>query len=268
VRANQETGVDIQPLFDHCRFTDEAEFEVSYFPTEEFAERSGWPDQNKITLQPTEGVLRIPQYFEDEQEHVLFVEEVSGERRKSPMDFRLYSVKGDLLVRKPYKGDVHIHSDRSDGQESPGYVASVCRRIGFDFMAVTDHGQYAPSLEAQRAFDGVDLDLRILRGEEVHPPANAVHIINFGERFSTNELFSNEQEYYAEVKRIEDRLGDLPPGVDRYQYASCCWCFDKIRQAAGLEICFCHPYWFTRHRYSPSGALTSLSIRTAAVRCF
>lgn len=27
---------------------------------------------------------------------------------------------------------------------------------------------------------------------------------------------------------------------DAYQYASCVWCFDKIREARGLGI-FCHP---------------------------
>lgn len=256
VRADQETVIEIKPLFDHCRFTAEAEYEVSYFPTEEFAERSGWPKQSKITLQPIEGVLRIPQYFEDEQEHVLLVSEVTGERRRGLGDFRVYSLKEDLFVRKPYKGDLHLHSNRSDGRESPGYVAGASRRIGFDFMALTDHRQYAPSLEAQHAFDGVDLDLRIFPGEEVHPPSNPVHIVNFGGCFSISELFSNEQVYRAEVKRIEESLGDLAPGVDRYQYASCCWCFDKIRQAGGLGI-FCHPYWFTGHRYAPPGALTA-----------
>jgi len=62
---------------------DEAEYEVSYFPTEAFAERSGWPEQNKIRLQPTEGLLRIPQYSEAKREHVLFVKRslAKGENR-------------------------------------------------------------------------------------------------------------------------------------------------------------------------------------------
>ncbi len=256
VPADQETVITIRPLFDHCRFSDEKQYEVSYFPCEEFARRSGWPDQRSRTLKPIDGILQVPQYFESEQEHVLIVEEISGDQRKMVGDFRVYSAREDLFCRRPYKGDMHIHSSYSDGRESPGYVASACRRIGFDFMALTDHGRYAPSVESQRVFEGVDLDLRIFRGEEVHPPSNPVHMINFGGSFSVNDLFSDSDAYYTEVKKIEDALGELPPGVDRYQYASCCFCFDKIREGGGLGI-FCHPYWFTSHRYSPSGAITS-----------
>jgi len=255
VRADRESVIEIRPLFEHVRLRDEVEYTVTYFPAEEFAQRSGWPGRSKITLKPTEGVLRVPQYFEDEQEHILLVEEGSDERTKVIGDFRVYSLKEDLFIRKPYKGDTHIHSSRSDGQESPGYVMGACRRIGFDFVALTDHRQYAPSLESQRAFDGVDLDLRIFPGEEIHPPDNPVHIVNFGGRFSVNELFSDNA-YRAEVKALETAFDNLPPGVDPYQYASCCWCFDKIREAGGLGV-LCHPYWFTGHRYAPSGALTS-----------
>lgn len=255
VPADRESVIEIRPLFGHVRLRDEVEYTVTYFPAEEFAQRSGWPEGSKITLKPVEGVLRVPQYFEDEQEHILLVEEQSDERTKVIGDFRVYSLKEDLFARKPYKGDTHIHSYRSDGQESPGYVMAACRRIGFDFAALTDHGQYAPSLESQRVFDGVDLDLRILPGEEIHPPDNPVHIVNFGGRFSVNELFSGDA-YRADVKALEETLDDLPPGVDPCQYASCCWCFDKIREAGGLGV-FCHPYWFAGHRYTPSGALTS-----------
>lgn len=255
VRADREATITIKPLFDHCRFDSGTEYEVSYFPTEEFAERSGWPERSKSTLRPADGVLRVRQYFEGEQEHVLLVEEASGDAPKRVGEFRVYSIADDLFLRRPYKGDFHIHSCRSDGRESPGYVAGACRRIGLDFMAVTDHRLYAPSLDAQRAYEGVQIDLRIFPGEEVHPPENPVHIVNFGGSFSIHELFDREQ-YRAEVKTIEGALDDLPAGVDPYQYASCLWCFDKVREAGGLGV-FCHPYWFTDHRYAPSGAITS-----------
>jgi len=134
-------------------------------------------------------------------------------------------------------------------------VAGASRRIGLDFMAVTDHRLYAPSLEAIRAFEDMPVDLRIYPGEEVHPPDCPVHIINFGGRFSLNERFAGES-YRAEVQAIQDGLPDPGPGVDRYQYAACLWCFEKIREAGGLGL-FCHPYWFWRHRYDVPEALTT-----------
>jgi len=250
VPTGQVTEITLRPLFEHCRFNPDAEYEITHFPMEEDEKRT-------LTVKPIDGSLKISGLsFHKEQEHVLLVNELEGGDRKHIGDFRVYSVEDDLFQRRPYKGDFHIHSCRSDGRESPGYVAAACRRIGLDFMAVTDHHRYEPSLEAQRSFEGVDHDLRIYPGEEVHPPDNPVHIINFGGRFSVNELFSNEQVYRKGVHQIQSSLPPLPPGVDAYQYASVVWCFDKIREAGGLGI-FCHPYWFTNNHYSPSGVLTS-----------
>jgi hypothetical protein len=53
------------------------------------------------------------------------------------------------------------------------------------------------------------------------------------------------------------KLDFLPPGIDRYPFASCLWCFDQIREAGGLGI-FCHPYWVYRQRYDVPAALTDL----------
>ena len=164
VPADQKSVIEIRPLFGHCRFKPDADYQVTYYPTEEFAQRNRWPDERTQTLRTEEGVLRIPQYFEDEQEHVLVVEETYRETSKEIGQFRVYSVQDDLFGRRPYKGDMHMHSNYSDGRESPGYVAGACRQIGLDFMALTDHGQYPPSVESQRVFEGVQIDLCIFRG--------------------------------------------------------------------------------------------------------
>jgi hypothetical protein len=261
VPADRRATIEIRPLFEHCRLDDSAAYEVRYYPAEEFAARSGWNGGVAKSVKPVGGVLRLEQYLEAEQEHVFFVERVDGDRRQRVGDFRVYSVEADLFSRRPFKGDTHIHSIRSDGKESPAYVAAACRRIGLDFMAVTDHKKYGPSLEAQRAYQGVDLGLRIFAGEEVHPPDNPVHIVNFGGRFSVSDLFADEPAYRRAVEQTAETLGRLPLEVNRYQYASAVWCFEKIREAGGLGV-FPHPYWFTDHRYSPPGALTSYLFET------
>ncbi len=173
-------------------------------------------------------------------------------------EFRLYALEADLFQRRPYKGDLHMHSTRSDGNEAPAYVAGACRRIGLDFMALTDHRQYGPSLEAMRAYDGLALDLQMFPGEEVHPPENPVHIVNFGASFSVNAIFrEDEPRYRAEVAAIAAGLVDFPAAWTDTTYASCEWVYDQIRAGGGLGI-FCHPYWFVRHRYDVPEALTNL----------
>lgn len=256
VPADQETVVELWPAHRNMRLLPDAEYRVRCFPTEEYQGDSIWPHATVVTCRAQGGRLRVPLYFGGEQEHSIAVEEVRGGETEVLGDFRVFSLREDLYGRRPYKGDLHMHSNRSDGKEEPGYVAGACRRIGLDFMALTDHKRYEPSLEAQRAFEGVSLDLRIFPGEEVHPPDNPVHMINFGGRFSVNALFDDESSYRAQTLAIEHSLGHLPPGVDRRAYASCVWCFDKIREGGGLAI-FCHPYWFTQNYYNISGLLTN-----------
>ena len=275
VPADARATITIRPLEGLARFDDTTGYEVTYFPMEEFSQKSGWPERNRPAFRLVNGALQITQFFEAEQEHVLLVEAVAGDKRTPVGSFHVYSLSPDLYTRRPFKGDFHIHSCRSDGLDPPAHVAAACRRIGMDFMAVTDHCQYAPSLEAQQAFAGAPIDLAIYPGEEVHPAGapidlviypgegvhppddHPVHMVNFGGAWSVNELFADTPAYSDAVRQLEQNLPHLPAGVDRYQYASCLWVFDKIRQGGGLAV-FCHPYWFDENRYTPSGAITSL----------
>ncbi|NLN19227.1 MAG: hypothetical protein GX162_08145 [Firmicutes bacterium] len=255
VPVNRPVDITVRGLYEHSRFDPEAQYEVSLFPAEGFLTPVN--DQRAIHLQlrAQDDALRIPVRCENEQEHVIWIERVSGETRTPVGEFRIYALDEDLFGRYPFKGDFHIHSDRSDGRESPGYVAGAARRIGLDFMAVTDHHRYQPSLEAAQAFAETQIDLRIFPGEEVHPPKTKVHIVNFGGRFSVNDLFSSDA-FQREVAELADSLVDIPQPY-RYQYAACVWSFEQIRAGGGLGI-FCHPYWFTGHRYDLPEALTTL----------
>ena len=38
-----------------------------------------------------------------------------------------------------YRGNLHTHSNRSDGQKPPEQVCECYRKMGYDFLAVTDH---------------------------------------------------------------------------------------------------------------------------------
>ena len=248
VRADRPTTIRIRPLYDHCRFVEGRAYRVSICPIAG-SSNLGTDGQGIYQLEclAVHGVLQVSHIFEGEQEHVVLIEAADG-GHTSPAELRVYSLADDLYGRRPYKGDLHVHSYRSDGWESPGYVAAASRRVGLDFMAVTDHRQYAPSLEAIRAFEGVPVGLRIYPGEEVHPPDCRVHIVNFGGRFSVNERFGNPQGYVGEVREIARSLPSLPPGVDRQQYAACVWSFRTIREADGLGV-FCHPYWISGPHY-------------------
>jgi len=253
VPAHQQTMVTIHPRFDPFRFQNGNSYLVSLIPSEGLLGEVQWPDDLVLEISPQDSDLHVPCQFASEQEYVLVIRTKQDE---PVAEFRMYALEEDLFMRRPYKGDTHMHTSYSDGRESPAYLAASCRKIGMDFIAITDHRQYAPSLEAIQAFQSTPSDLRIFPGEEVHPPENRVHIVNFGGNFSVNELFDTDA-YRTEVAAITEKLTCLPDGIDRYPFASCLWTFDKIRQAGGLGI-FCHPYWYSRQRFDVPITLTDL----------
>jgi hypothetical protein len=253
VRSGATADIVIRPRPGSAGFDSGRSYAVTYTPMEDQGSFSAFGTRHELSFRVVDGMLRITHRFDGEQEHGLFVEELRGAERVPVLDARVYSVDDDLFARRPLKGDLHIHSNRSDGREPPAYVAAACRRIGLDFMAVTDHGLYEPSLEAPEAFVGVPLDLAIFPGEEVHPPDNPIHIVNFGGSSSVNERFAAAG-WRQEVDEIARSLVGLPPKLDPYLYASALWTFRAIRACGGLSI-FCHPCWIEKRRYHIPGSL-------------
>lgn len=115
-----------------------------------------------------DGVMQVS-FFKSEQEYVLLLLEKDREGDIVVGEFRICAVEEDPFRRRPYKGDLHLHSSYSDGSESPAHLAGASRRIGLDFMAVTDHGRYAPSLEAIQAFSEIETGLQTFNEHGARP---------------------------------------------------------------------------------------------------
>lgn len=215
------------------------------------------------------GNLKFNFKAEVECEH--YVRIFDGDNRLEQL--AIYAVDGELATRVPLRGDFHVHSTGSDGNEDSHIVCANYRRKGYDFMSITDHGNYYPSLDAIDFYKDVKLALNIMPGEEVHLPGTTVHIVNAGGLFSVNGLFTmkenyvqtngelsrrrfdesitppdivNMDEYWAQLDDIAKKLktcdNPIPDGVDARSYAACLWAFEKIKEADGLSV-FAHPYW-------------------------
>jgi predicted metal-dependent phosphoesterase TrpH len=183
--------------------------------------------------------------------------------------FSVYSLFEDLYARRPYKGDFHAHSNASDGKECPEINAANYRKNGYDFYSLTDHHRYWPSVQCKAYYDAKPVDFRVFHGEEVHSPGNHVHIINFGGRYSVNEIFEKDPEAYErEVRQIQDTV-TYPEGFDHsrdFIYAACLWVFRKIREAGGLAI-FAHPHWKV-DTYNVSDNLSDALFRSGEFSAF
>jgi hypothetical protein len=69
-----------------------------------------------------------------------------------------------------YIGDLHIHSSYSDGKSSIKEIILTARKVGFDFIAITDHNQVEGSKQAKLLAEKSGLGLLVISGEEISAP--------------------------------------------------------------------------------------------------
>lgn len=242
VRAGKETTVTIKSLDPKKGFLNGMRYKLRYLPVDRCGNNAA-PLWYEMEVVAADNSITFTQLFQGEQEHYVYVEGIDVTKN---IRFSLYSLEEDLFGRVPMKGDLHMHSNNSDGSDYAPHVPAMCRKIGFDFMALTDHHRYAPSIEAIAAYKDAAVDLIMMPGEEVHPEGNNAHMINFGGKISINDYMREHKEEYEsaldEILRTDKTLEEVDPSMRRI-CASCIWCFRKIKENAGLGI-FCHPYWY------------------------
>ena len=186
-----------------------------------------------------EGKIAIDHTFNGEQRHnvrVYYDNKLLGK-------LHVYSVAEDLAKLNCYKGDTHLHTNCSDGEGTPFEVACAYREIGCDFMVVTDHHKYWPSVQAQEEVSAVTDAFTVIRGEEIHNmDMGYFHIINMGGNTSVNEIIENNDAYVqAEVEKIlaeRDFEGLASPRSAAFRIFAA----NEIRKGGGVAI-LPHPFW-------------------------
>ena len=262
--------ITVKPLGVHTKFSGEYKIMVQRLDGGHIGhEFSAWNHTDYFVTPCEDGCLRFTYTADKEGELAVRIYKKDSDRRT--VQLNLYALAEDMADRIPLRGDLHMHTCRSDGHGDPAVVCADYRMKGYDFIVVTDHSRYYPSLEAIRAYKDVKTALNILPGEEVHLPQTDVHIVNAGGLFSSNGLFDylrnyietdgdidarrfddtitppdivTDEQYNRELDAIEASLTDVPADVNKRWYAVCVWAFDKIREAGGLGI-FAHPYWIS-----------------------
>lgn len=263
VLEGRESTVTIQPLGAHVAFDPQKEYTLKILQVDQsnpgdYPERGG---RQMLTATPdADGCLRFSARFEGESEHFIYLHK--GEEERSFARLSVYSLKEDMAGRIPLRGDLHMHTCRSDGKESPAIVTANYRGHGYDFFAITDHGRYAPSLEARKAFGDLT-DFNVLPGEEVHLPLNDVHYVNFGGTYSINALVNDDpagispeecsldgvarapmsREAFMNMIRERARAVPRENESERLSFAVLSWIYEQVKACDGLGI-FPHPYWY------------------------
>ncbi|MDO4331304.1 MAG: hypothetical protein Q4C58_01305 [Eubacteriales bacterium] len=245
VQVQTDAAITIRALDRHCFFQDKKNYFVVVIPMNHITADTAHIDYPVFSCAAADNTLSFSYLCSDEQPYTVMVQD--GDETLCTLSF--YAVREDLYGLLPFRGNMHAHSFRSDGAESPELVAANYRKAGFDFLAITDHEQYPPSLEAIRAFEGLDLDFRLFPGEEVHTPRNKIHILNFAGEQSVNQFFRDHPDLYEqEVRAIMEKLS-LTDSHEDFEYAASVWAFQKIREFNGMSI-LAHPNWIVDGAYN------------------
>lgn len=235
--AGKATEISISPRGAHASFDDRQSYEVRFVPMEESIEPKNESEYPTINIKPSKGALHFTYSFPSEQMYLIRI--LKDDERL--YNFPVYALNADLYERRPLKGDLHVHSCYSDGQEEPAVVAANYRKNGFDFLAITDHSKWQPSKEAIDRYAGIPTDLSLFNGEEIHVSGHYIHAVNFGGASVNEYYYANEEKCEGEIAELAKQLPSYP-GIDPMDYARRVWISREIRKAKGLSI-FVHPHW-------------------------
>ncbi len=194
--------------------------------------------------------LRIPLSFHTQGEYLV---DVYGESADKPFTTAyLFAASPDLVHRKAYRGDLHIHTHYSDGRQSPIFMAVKAKELGLDFIAITDHHKYQPSVEAIGEAEKINLNLSLFTGEEVSVKERGGHIValcitnSVSNQKSDAELYDRE---YQDILLNELKDKTLVEGLTKEKYAHAVWTVKKIRESGGYAV-LAHPYWVSGRQFN------------------
>ena len=172
----------------------------------------------------------------------------------------LFALPEELARLRPYRGDLHIHTCFSDGAAPPLAMAVTGRKLGLDYLAITDHNRLQPSLDVIAQMAGIGMDLLALPGEEVSLEGSHVVAIN-----TRQAVYEQMQEPRLAAKLA---AGTLPvgavAGLQAPGYTRTKWVIEEIRRQGGLSI-LAHPYWVAGRRFHLHRPLYEQLLRE---RCF
>lgn len=295
VPADKESEITIRAVDGRMLFYDDINYDIQFIPSEE----SDVPIDDKLTLRgyelnrktfsvkPENGVIKIKYFFSGEQRWGIKISTQEYEAHENPLIAKIptpvwqnqknppkegvvlyiYSLLPDLYGKRVMRGNLHLHTNVSDGRESPVMAAARNRAAGLDFIAVTDHFLYDCGKAAREAFD-FETDFKVLVGEEIHNTyVGNIHLVNIESSKSVNERFFTEPDVVdREAMALENEV-EIPAGVDKKEYLYRVWCYREAKKYGGLVI-FPHPYWAIAHRYHVGPRMSMAILRNGLCDAF
>ncbi len=269
IPADRESEISITAAGGYMLFYDDIAYDVQIIPADysDIGEDNGLSlyglDELRKTfrIKPENGVLKVKYFFSGEQQWNIRISTQEYAKHENPIlkeaspfwdwvrarpeqgvILSVYSLEADLYSRRPMRGDLHVHTNESDGDEGPALTAAMYRRAGYDFIAITDHARYNIGSIARESFD-FKTGFNILTAEEIHNDySGQLHIICIGAKSSISDLLMHNKEQVEKEAMELGKTVTLPEGVPEKEYLYRLWVYNKAKAEGGLVI-YPHPYW-------------------------
>ncbi len=203
-----------------------------------------WNEWQPIDVTRSDGALMFTLKVKEEGLHTL---RFGPPYEKGALQFLLYSLEDDLFAMRPYKGDIHQHSVRcGHAKLEPAVIPAYNRKMGFDFMALTEHRQVAPSFEVIESVQKSTCGLTVFVGEEFHTPSDMLHSVALGHREAISTYPKDHPEEFkrrfeAELqKSIYDHYG--LNYQEKRQAAMSTVLYQVARENGAKLVIYSHPY--------------------------
>lgn len=102
------------------------------------------------------------------------------------------------MQRKWYKGDTHLHTTNSDGVLSQDELISACKKLGLEFMMITDHNH---NTVEESYFDG---NMLVIQGQELTDKSGHVNIWGKKVPMEAPYSISTQEEYKKAIDECRE----------------------------------------------------------------
>lgn len=196
-------------------------------------------------------VVKVPLRGEHEHSFFFLLPRKKGEKNPEMRRVAIYTLAPDAFKLRPFKGEIHQHSNLSDGRTPPREHVRCARAAGLDFVAVTDHRCNAQNAIVAATAKDSGCGLVTYPGEEMHNPAAILHSVCLG---APGVMSSGRRtpEFSAAVMPIlEELCRELPAMHDseRRSLAEALYIARRARKH-GAVLIYSHPHWKPYGRYN------------------
>ena len=239
-QAHQKTTIRIIPKYRCLTFN--GTYKVAVIPYMDYAYKAfAKYKDDTIIITSENNAIEFDYTFQNEQRYQISLYWCIEDQELLVFKKYVYALEPDLFNLTYLKGDLHCHTNISDGFEAPELLISVARKYGLDFIAITDHNGYEGSVVGETAAKSLGNKITVLRGEEYSLDYTPMHILSIGApkalplRYTRKDILSHPT---AEKLLTDHSCSDY----DITAYACNQALFDLIRENGGISI-ICHPMW-------------------------